>query len=185
MYTFIGKYCLTAIMVCQEIFLKKAYTKTSPILVVIFTQGGEDCEDIWYGERKPRDDKGLRVHHHHQRVLQPHDGGLHRLRWNIWGKTIFRCLGQRRVLGPGVQLGLPRCPTIAPLRSSASSRSRKMSVSTNIAESDLGNSKLSIVQSDKYYFLSTSIYSYDFVFWLPPRHPWFAKPLIDIDHISL
>ena len=50
------------------------------VLAVIFTQGGEDCQDIWDGERKPRDDKGLRVHHHHQRVLQSHDGGLHRVR---------------------------------------------------------------------------------------------------------
>ena len=91
-------------------------------------------------------------------------------------KTIFRCLGQRRVWAPGVQLGLPRCPTIAPLRSSASSRSRKMSVSTNIAESDLGNSKISDAKFDKYnwiklHFLSTSIYSSDFVFQLPPRAP--------------
>ena len=94
---------------------KKAFSKTSPILVVILTQGGEDCEDIWYGERKPRDDKGLRVHHHHQRVLQPDDGGLHWLRWNIWEKNYFQVFGPEKGVGARSAVGLATLPHNCPV----------------------------------------------------------------------
>ena len=99
--------------------------------LVILTQGREDCEDVWYGQCKSWDDKRLRVHHHHRRLLQSHDGGscqycLVREKTDkyIFWPNIFRCLAQKRVWGPGVQLGLPHCPTIARLRLSVSSRSR-------------------------------------------------------------
>ena len=126
-------------MVCQEIFLRKSLLQNFTqglwrhlvflqcfdrfwmlhlnvlVLVAIFTQGGEDCEDIWYGERKPRDDKGLRVHHHHQRVLQPDDGGLHRLRWNIWEKNYFQVFGPEKGVGARSAVGLATLPHNCPV----------------------------------------------------------------------
>ena len=86
------------------------------LLYIPSMQGGEDREDVWDGQRQPWDDQGLGVHHHHQRLLQPHDGGSYqRKKLSEKSKYLFQVFGPEKGVGARSAVGLATLPHNCPV----------------------------------------------------------------------